>query len=52
MIVIDTSPHPAILPPLAGNAIRHFAPNWFAATMGTGVVALVLGHFGQVPALY
>ena len=52
MTVIDTSPHPAMLPPLAGNAIRHFAPNWFAATMGTGVVALVLGHFDQVPALY
>ncbi|MFA6512487.1 MAG: TDT family transporter [Patescibacteria group bacterium] len=32
--------------------IRHFTPNWFAATMGTGVLALMLGNFpyGQ-PAL-
>ena len=25
--------------------IRHFTPNWFAATMGTGVLALMLGDF-------
>lgn len=24
--------------------IRHFTPNWFAVTMGTGVLALVLAH--------
>ena len=32
--------------------LRHFTPNWFAATMGTGVLALMLGDFpyGQ-PAL-
>lgn len=28
------------------EAIRQFTPNWFAATMGTGILALVLG---QVP---
>ena len=25
--------------------LRHFTPNWFAATMGTGVLALMLGDF-------
>ncbi|PZQ39216.1 MAG: C4-dicarboxylate ABC transporter, partial [Ectopseudomonas oleovorans] len=24
--------------------IRHFTPNWFAVTMGTGVLALVIAH--------
>lgn len=24
--------------------IRHFTPNWFAMTMGTGVLALVIAH--------
>jgi C4-dicarboxylate transporter/malic acid transport protein len=27
------------------DAVRHFTPNWFAATMGTGVVAVILGRF-------
>ncbi|VXC09022.1 C4-dicarboxylate transporter/malic acid transport protein [Pseudomonas sp. 8Z] len=32
--------------------IRHFTPNWFAMTMGTGVLALVMAHVsGQVPGL-
>ena len=34
------------------QAVRHFGPNWFAATMGTGVVALILGHFTALPPLY
>ena len=38
--------------PSAADAIRQFTPNWFAANMGTGVVALVLGHFDGVPLLY
>ncbi|MGV8853792.1 MAG: TDT family transporter [Devosia sp.] len=37
---------------LLSHAARQFTPNWFAATMGTGVLALILGHFGSVPALY
>ncbi len=33
--------------------IRHFTPNWFAMTMGTGVLALVLVHLPwQLPGLY
>ena len=24
--------------------VRHFTPNWFAMTMGTGVLALVIAH--------
>ncbi len=27
------------------DAIRHFTPNWFAATMGTGILALALAQF-------
>lgn len=33
--------------------VRHFIPGWFAVTMGTGVLALVLGALPwQVPALH
>ncbi|MBK5542922.1 TDT family transporter [Pseudomonas sp. TH05] len=36
-----------------GEAIRHFTPNWFAATMGTGVLALALAQLPlQVPGLH
>lgn len=38
--------------PSAMDAIRQFTPNWFAANMGTGVVALVLGRFEHMPLLY
>ena len=34
------------------SAVRHFTPNWFAATMGTGVLAVCLGQFSAVPALF
>jgi C4-dicarboxylate transporter/malic acid transport protein len=40
------------LPPLTdrrarplGEAVRQFTPNWFAATMGTGILALALAQF-------
>ncbi|MDO7897571.1 TDT family transporter [Pseudomonas citrulli] len=34
------------------EAIRQFTPNWFAVTMGTGVLALALAQWpGHVPAL-
>ena len=26
------------------DVIRHFTPNWFTATMGTGVVAMILAQ--------
>ena len=33
--------------------VRQFAPNWFAITMGTGVLALALNQFaGAIPALH
>ncbi|WP_404937482.1 TDT family transporter [Pseudomonas sp. JDS08PS003] len=35
------------------EAIRQFTPNWFAATMGTGVLALALAQWpAQVPGLH
>ncbi|CAG8867371.1 hypothetical protein PS627_02454 [Pseudomonas fluorescens] len=33
------------------EVIRQFTPNWFAATMGTGVLALALHQLGITPAL-
>jgi tellurite resistance protein TehA-like permease len=39
-------PHPL-------EAIRQFTPNWFAATMGTGVLALALAQWpAEVPGLH
>lgn len=43
---------PAALRPLATldhpiEAVRRFTPNWFAATMGTGIVALLPGQFPE-----
>lgn len=32
--------------------IRQFTPNWFAATMGTGILAIALAQFPAVPALF
>ncbi|AMS16716.1 C4-dicarboxylate ABC transporter [Pseudomonas chlororaphis] len=35
------------------EAIRHFTPNWFAATMGTGVLALALAQLPlRIPGLH
>lgn len=35
------------------EVIRQFTPNWFAATMGTGVLALALAQLpGANPALH
>ena len=35
------------------EAIRQFTPNWFATTMGTGILALALGQLpGNIPALW
>ena len=34
------------------EVIRQFTPNWFAATMGTGILALTLGQLPvQIPGL-
>lgn len=45
---------PGLLAELAGPAeiIRQFTPNWFAVTMGTGIVAIVLAQFPQLPLLF
>jgi len=32
--------------------IRQFTPNWFAATMGTGIFAIALGQFPALPPLF
>jgi C4-dicarboxylate transporter/malic acid transport protein len=35
------------------EVVRQFTPNWFAATMGTGILALALGQLpGRVPMLH
>lgn len=34
------------------DLIRHFTPNWFTVTMGTGVVALILAEFGIFSSLF
>lgn len=33
------------------DVIRHFTPNWFTATMGTGVVAMILAQLPFASAL-
>jgi C4-dicarboxylate transporter/malic acid transport protein len=33
------------------DVIRHFTPNWFAATMGTGILSLLLGQFAALRAV-
>ena len=34
------------------DAVRFFTPNWFAATMGTGILAIALGQFPDMPLLF
>ncbi|KKC35393.1 C4-dicarboxylate ABC transporter [Devosia epidermidihirudinis] len=34
------------------DLVRLFTPNWFAVSMGTGIVAVALGQFPQVPLLF
>lgn len=34
------------------DLIRHFTPNWFTVTMGTGVVALILAEFAHFSAFF
>ncbi|ACI97466.1 TDT family transporter [Rhodospirillum centenum] len=45
---------PAVLAPsVLPRAIRHFTPNWFTASMGTGILALALNQFPlPVPGLH
>lgn len=34
------------------QVLRHFTPNWFATTMGTGILAVCLGQFPGSPAVH
>jgi C4-dicarboxylate transporter/malic acid transport protein len=34
------------------DIIRQFTPNWFAATMGTGILAIALAQFPDLPFLF
>ena len=53
---IAVAPLPDASRTLAGTlteGVRHFTPNWFAATMGTGGLALVLAQFPvAIPGLH
>ena len=42
--LINTFPRPLRALPNAREMVRQFTPNWFTATMGTGVVALALAR--------
>ncbi len=33
------------------HILRHFTPNWFATTMGTGILAVCLGQFPGTPSV-
>jgi C4-dicarboxylate transporter/malic acid transport protein len=47
-----TIPRPLAHLPTASDAMRLFTPNWFAANMGTGILALLLGQFDSLPLLH
>ncbi|UXT84469.1 TDT family transporter [Agrobacterium tumefaciens] len=38
--------------PIQGNVIRNFTPNWFATTMGTGILSVALAQFPGHPHLF
>lgn len=38
--------------PTVRGIILHFTPNWFAATMGTGILSVALAQFPDHPGLY
>ncbi|MDI7921305.1 TDT family transporter [Ferirhizobium litorale] len=38
--------------PHQGHVIRHFTPNWFASTMGTGILSVALAQFPAHPVLF
>ena len=51
-LTVSVNPHGASLPRLR-ETVRQFTPNWFAATMGTGILALALNQFPvAVPGLH
>lgn len=34
------------------ETVLHFTPNWFAASMGTGILSVALGQFHDLPLVY
>lgn len=54
----QTTPSPSLPRPLTRlsspvEVVRQFTPNWFTATMGTGILALALNQFSrEVPVLH
>ncbi|MDM9625962.1 TDT family transporter [Rhizobium sp. S152] len=38
--------------PITRQRTRHFTPNWFAATMGTGILSICLAQFPTLPLLW
>jgi C4-dicarboxylate transporter/malic acid transport protein len=52
-IAITVGPAEALEPGSVREAIRQFTPNWFTATMGTGIVALAVNQFPlPIPGLH
>ncbi|MGA1804956.1 TDT family transporter [Rhizobium sp. HT1-10] len=45
---------PLTLPtvPVQGSVVRNFTPNWFATTMGTGILSVALAQFPSHPWLF
>jgi len=42
VLPLAVAPRPLAEPPARSRVVRQFTPNWFAATMGTGILALAL----------
>ncbi len=40
------------LPSYQGQIVRHFTPNWFATTMGTGILSVGLAQIPSQPLLF
>ena len=43
---------PASDVPMQGHVIRNFTPNWFATTMGTGILSVAFAQFPGHPGLF
>lgn len=52
MTVLHVPNHPAIAIRPRRQVLRHFTPNWFAATMGTGIFSICLGQFPHLRILF
>eukprot|EP01132_Coremiostelium_polycephalum_P010739 gene10739-13145_t len=54
MTTLDTSTRsvPRSIAPKRLGIVRQFTPNWFATTMGTGILSIALGQFPGQPAIF